>query len=172
MKRRMQKLGAISLFCLPWCAHASDIARIYLDGASNVHLLTVDGKDALLSKSGDAVDASLSKDGKTAAWLIEENLDINVASTPVTRRIVVYRDGRQRSITCEPQSVLGPFIRSYWFWKHGTRIAIDCGPMHFAGSEILYDTRTLKQLDRFDQASVPIDARPEWSYGSSRFSGD
>ena len=55
------------------------------------------------------------------------------------------------------------FIREFWFWKDGSRIAIDCGGSHFAGRELLYDSATLKQLDSFDQAVVPLGKRPEWS---------
>lgn len=51
-------------------------------------------------------------------------------------------------------------------------IGIDCGGLHFAGREILYDTATLKQVDSVDEATVPVKERPDWSYSSPDFSGD
>ncbi len=54
-------------------------------------------------------------------------------------------------------------ICGYWFWKKGTHVATDCGGIHFAGIETLYDVNTLKEVDSFDQAQVPVEKRPEWS---------
>jgi hypothetical protein len=52
---------------------------------------------------------------------------------------------------------------------NGNRIAIDCGGLHFAGREILYDVKTLKELDSFDQMTVPTNKRPTWSLSSDNF---
>jgi hypothetical protein len=50
-----------------------------------------------------------------------------------------------------------------WFLRDGNQVAIDCGGKHFAGREILYDTRTGKELASFDEADVPMNQRPQWS---------
>lgn len=100
-------------------------------------------------------NALRSPDGKTAVWQVKDD------------EVRLYRNGRTRSIKC------GPFIREFWFWQDGARIAIDCGGSHFAGREILYDSATLKQLDSFDQAEVPLERRPEWSSsGLTRSAGE
>jgi hypothetical protein len=54
----------------------------------------------------------------------------------------------------------------------GKRIGIDCGGTHFAGREILYDVKTLKQIDAFDQADVSTNKRPEWSASRDNFNPD
>jgi hypothetical protein len=76
-----------------------------------------------------------------------------------SEELLIYRDGETASLKCTP------FIRDYWFWQNGGQVAMDCGGRRFAGHEILYDTRTLKELARFDQAEVPPGKRPDWSNG-------
>lgn len=40
-------------------------------------------------------------------------------------------------------------------------------------AEILYDSATLRRLDSFDQAVVPLEKRPEWSSsGLTRSAGE
>lgn len=47
--------------------------------------------------------------------------------------------------------------------KRIEQIAYDCGGMHFAGNEVLFDTRTLKEIAHFHQGDVDLDKRPAWS---------
>ncbi|NVM78192.1 hypothetical protein FHW83_004016 [Duganella sp. SG902] len=110
----------------------------------------------LFAHAGPVPSGALrSPDGKSAAWQVKDD------------EIRLYRNGETRSLKC------GPFIREFWFWKDGSQIAIDCGGSHFAGREILYDSATLKQLDSFDQAVVPLEKRPEWSSsGLTRSAGE
>jgi hypothetical protein len=144
---------------------ASGLNRLYIDEAQNVHVVTKAGKDVRVSKGGGATKATLSPDGETAAWLVSPARPAEGEAEAGTSELAIYRSGRMRTIRCEP------FIRDYWFWRKGSRVAIDCGGAHFAGREILYDAKTLKRLDSFEQAMVPTDKRPAWSASSDQFDG-
>ncbi len=148
------------------------IKDAYLDKANNVHIVDTDGQDAQVTTTGNILDVKKSTDGATVAWRVADaqgsapdGSDADFANRG-SHQVVVYRGGKTGSIECMP------FIRDYWFWKRGTRIGIDCGGMHFAGTEILYDSSTLKQIDSVDDVTVPMEKRPEWSNSSLHFSGD
>lgn len=130
--------------------------RIFLDASGNVHLVQADGKEVRVSKHGKALKPELAPDGETAAWLLggkwgdgEQAADAN--------ELAVYRDGRIRKIQCDP------LIRNFWFWRDGAYVVLDCGGRHFAGRSVLYDLNTWRQIESVDQASVPVDQRPEWA---------
>jgi len=135
-------------------AQAGAFKQVYVDDAGVVHLVTAAGKDMRMAGKATADTAQLAADGNSAVWQAADN------------EIRLYRRGKTRSIKCDP------FIREFWFWKNGSRIAIDCGGSHFAGREILYDSFTLKQLESFDQAEVPTEKRPEWSSSSDLYKPD
>jgi hypothetical protein len=78
---------------------------------------------------------------------------------PQSEKLMIYRDGKSASIKCDP------FVRDYWFWERGAQVVVDCGGRHFAGLEMLYDTRTLKVLATLDQGKVPLENRPGWALG-------
>jgi hypothetical protein len=69
---------------------------------------------------------------------------------PGSEELMIYRNEKISSIKC------APFIRDYWFWQNGRQGVIYCGGRHFAGNEILYDSRTLKELASFYQGDVPL----------------
>lgn len=144
-------------------AQAASFSKIYLDHAKNVHLVMEDGQDKRLTHGGRHYRPLLSPDGRTAAWLVEGSWIVNGRRESGSDELVVYRQGVQRSIKCDPS------IRSYWFAMGGRSIAIDCGGSHLAGEEILYDAASLQELERFDQYAVPTDKRPPWSASSDRF---
>jgi hypothetical protein len=151
IKQLFQALAVAIVVVLP--AQAGVLADVHVDEAGRVHLLTSAGKHLRLA--GPAANAQLAPDGDSAAWIV-----------PGAGELRLYRHGKTRAIKCEP------VIRDFWFWKNGSRIAIDCGGSHFAGREILYDSATLKQLESFDQATVPTEKRPEWSSSSDRYRAD
>jgi len=151
----------MSVDCL---AGALGFEKIYVDSHRNVHFVTSAANDIRLTNYGDGVIASLSPDGKTAVWLVNNTLSSTEGKSPSASELIFYRDGRIRSIRCEP------FIRDYWFLRKGRNIVIDCGSLHFAGSEILYDIASGKEIERFDQATVPPEKRPQWSMSSDNYS--
>ncbi len=139
------------------CANASagSLAKAYADKAANVHVVTESGKDIRLTTDRRADEVRLAPDGESATWLALSYFAADGRKWPT--ELHVYRNGRTRSIKC------GGIIREYWFWKGGTHVATDCGGLHFAGIETLYEMRTMKEVDSFDQAQVPVEKRPEWS---------
>jgi hypothetical protein len=147
-------------------AAPAKLDHVYIDDTQNVHVVTASGTDLRVTRGGHRARAALSPDGETAVWLVEQTWIAVGAAEPGASELVIYRHGRVRSVRCEP------FIRDYWFWKNGSRIAIDCGGAHFAGQEILYDSRTLRKLDSFDQAATPEDKRPAWSTSSDKYEAD
>jgi hypothetical protein len=144
-------------------ATSAELDRVYVDDKQNVHVVTVSGSDLQVTNGGHRAKPVLSPDGKTAAWLVNQTWIAAGATESGASELVIYRHGRARSIKCEP------FIRDYWFWKRGSRIAIDCGGAHFAGHEMLYDVRTLRKLDSFEQATTPPDKRPAWSASGDKY---
>lgn len=144
-------------------ANSVDKSRTaYIDKIHNVHYIEKDGKDITLTKSGKSEQLKIASDGTVLAWL-EGDLRVQESGEKIFNDLIIFSHGRKQSITCYP------LIRSFWFWKNGTRIAIDCGGRHFAGKETLYDVTTLKAIDSFDQDKVPTEERPSWSESSDHF---
>jgi len=154
MDLRLPVLLFVATLAVP--ASAGTWSRIFLDQTGNVLLVQANGKEVRVSKNGKALNPRLASDGETAAWLVggkggdgQQAADVN--------ELMVYRHGRIRKIQC------APLIRDFWFWRDGTYVALDCGGRHFAGRNVLYDLKTFRQVDSVDQASVPVDQRPEWT---------
>lgn len=154
ISRRFAITAALVAACST--ANAGSLAKAYADKAKNVHVVTADGKDQKLTSDKDAEDVRLSPDGEVVAWLVTPLIP-SVDGKKWPKELRVYYDGRIRTIEC------AGIIREYWFWKQGTHVATDCGGIHFAGIETLYDVRTLKEVDSLDQARVPLEKRPDWS---------
>lgn len=162
----MNKLIAISALALSLQAQAAALKEVALDASGNIRLVTAAGKALSIDNGGRAAKPRLSPDGQSAAWLYMGEPPAQGESLPGSSELRVYRDGKTRAIRCEP------LIRDFWYWKKGGRIGIDCGGSHFAGREVLYDAKSLKQLDSFVQADVPVEKRPEWSSSSDHFKKD
>lgn len=137
--------------------NAEPLRKVYLDQKNNVHLVTMNGKHQQLSNRGNAATLKLAPDNETVAWLVLNTWKAEGADKPGSEELIIYRKGKHSSIKCTP------FIRDYWFWSGGKQIAIDCGGRRFAGREILYEVKTLKELASFDQADIPTEKRPDWS---------
>jgi hypothetical protein len=133
------------------------LKKVYLDSKQNVHIVDDHGRDTRITNKGNANHLKLAPDGETVAWLAMNTWTAEGDDGPGSEELIIYRNGKRNSIKCTP------FIRDYWFWMNGTQIAIDCGARHFAGREILYDTRTMRELSSFDEAKVPLERRPDWS---------
>ena len=161
----MNSVVSTFVFAVAVCsqAHAANLKQVYLDNTQNVHVVTSTGKDLRVTTTGHRTNVKLSSDGETAAWLVNHTWVAEGESEPAASELVIYRHGLMHTIKCEP------FIREYWFWKKGSRVAIDCGSSHFAGQEILYDINTLKKLASFEQGLVPAEKRPTWSASSDQF---
>ena len=136
-------------------ASAGSLAKAYADKSNNVHVVTASGKDIRLTTDRRADDVRLSPDGESASWLVLSYFAADGRKWPT--ELQVYHAGRTRSSKC------GMIVREYWFWKDGSHVATDCGGLHFSGIETLYEVRTMKEVDSFDQAEVPVEKRPEWS---------
>lgn len=162
MKAWMQRCLLLALACYG-PAHAETLKQAYLDDSQHVHLVTAAGKEVKIDSIGFGGEVKLSPAGDSAAWLVRHGAAGDEASEAGSDELAIYRNGKVRSIKCQP------FIREYWYWRQGSRIAIDCGGAHFAGREILYDSKTLKQLETFDQATVPTGQRPTWSSSGDQF---
>lgn len=159
-------LIAISAVALSAQVQAGDLKKAYVDGSGTPHIVTSSGKDIPVAGDGKAANAKLAPDGGSAAWMVMGAAPAEGETEPGSSEVRLYRDGKTRAIKCEP------FIRDFWFWKKGGRIAVDCGGSHFAGREILYDAKSLKQLESFQQADVPVEKRPDWSSSSDRYTPD
>lgn len=138
----------------------------YLDATNNVHVVTAKGKDIKVTTGGHRAKPTISPDGESAVWLVLHKWVAAGEKEPGGSVLEIYRLGRIKSIKCEP------FIRDYWFWQRGGRIAIDCGGSHFSGREILFDVNTLKEIDSFDQSRIPPEKRPSWSMSGDNYEPD
>ena len=147
--------SAITILAACSNAGAGNLVKAYADKANNVHVVTASGKDLKLTSDGRAADVRLAPDGASASWLSLSYFAADGRKWPT--RLHVYHGGRTRLAEC------GGIIREYWFWKGGTHVATDCGGLHFAGIETLYQVGTMMEVDSFDQAEVPLEKRPEWS---------
>lgn len=134
--------------------------RAFQDQRPNVYGISRSGRIVQISNKGNATSLRLAPDNKTHAWLVMHEWAADGDDKPGSDELVIYRNGEAVSLRC------GPFIRDYWFWRNGDQVAIECGGKRFAGREILYDTKTMKELESFDQAKVPVNERPDWSSGS------
>lgn len=170
MRRHYSAFAACLLLCTCKLAYGQSLSSVYIDKTNNVHIIDADHVDTQVTTTGNILDVEKSTDGLTVAWRVADDLAPDGSTAPLPDRgshqVVIYRNGKTRSIECKP------FIRDYWFWKRGTHLGIDCGGLHFAGHDFLYDLTTLKQTDSLDQAIVQSKDRPEWSDSSPRFSGD
>jgi hypothetical protein len=149
-------LGALGALLLHSAAMAADYKAASVRG-KQVRVLTTSGKTITVRERYPARDARVAPDGMAAAWLlVDETLEEPAGETGAAT-LVVYSKGKRRTVPCQQ------LIRDYWFHAQGQQIAYDCGGRHFAGNEVLFDTRTLKEIARFNQADVPVDQRPSWS---------
>lgn len=154
MKR--YRIVVLATLMLPAEACAADYTAALARG-NHVQLLTTAGKTINVRENYLIRDARIAPDGMAAAWLLldvaaDERLSEHGAST-----LVIYTGGGRRTLVCSQ------LIREYWFHAQGREIAYDCGGRHFAGNEVLFDTRTLTEKARFHQAEIPIGRRPAWS---------
>lgn len=131
-----------------------------------MHVVTSTGKDIKVTTGGHRAQPTLSPAGEVAAWLVLNKGDATEKKDSGVSELEIYRLKQIRSIKCEP------FIRDYWFYQKGSRIAIDCGGSHVAGREILYDVKTLKEIDSFDQLRTPPEKRPSWSMTGDNYQPD
>jgi hypothetical protein len=142
-------LGILAALLLQASAMAADVKHVHVRG-KQVNVVGTTGKVMTVREKYPVRDARVAPNGMAAAWLlVDEEAD---AAT-----LVVYRKGKRRTVQC------GQVIRDYWFAQQGEQIAYDCGGRHFAGNEVLFDTRTLKEIARFHQADIPFEKRPAWS---------
>jgi hypothetical protein len=157
MKIASQFLSVLMIVGLAKYAAAGTLQKTYLDHKNNVHFVTKAGRHQQITNNGNASMLKLAPDSETVAWLVMNKWTADGDDKPGSEELVIYRNGKTASIKCTP------FIRDYWFWQNGDKVAIDCGGRRFAGREILYDARTLKEIESFDQAEVPLAKRPDWS---------
>jgi hypothetical protein len=157
---------ACILYCLLSCpapatADAATLQRAYVDGKHDVRIVTARGRHVRLTRKGNVESATLAPDNETVAWLVKNGWTEGSDALPGPERLFIYRNGKTTMIECEQ------FIRGYWFWARGRQVVIDCGGLHFAGNEILYDARTGKVIDHFYQGDVSIEQRPPWADGGN-----
>lgn len=145
----------------PSISNAEKLKQVYLDDKQNVHIVTARGHHIQVTNKKNSSEVKLAPDKETVAWLVLNNWTAEDDIRPGSEELVIYSSGKVKSIKCRP------FIRDYWFWKNGNQVAIDCGGRHFAGREILYDSKTLKEVSRLDQNDVPLEKRPDWSNGDN-----
>ena len=141
--------------------NAETLRNAYLDKNQNVHIVTSHGHHVQLTTKRNATSLEIAPNNETVAWLVINNWIAEGDVEPGLEELAIYHNKKIATIKCRP------FIRDYWFWKNGSQIAIDCGGRHFAGTEILYDTKTLKEISSFYQGDVPVEKRPDWSNGDN-----
>ena len=142
-------------------SRAKTLGKAYLDNKNNIYLITMQGHHKQITHTGNITSFKVAPDKETIAWLVANTWAAEGDDKPGSEELVIYRDGKFASVKCTP------FIRDYWFWQNGAQVAIDCGGRHFAGREILYDSKTLKEIASFDQGDVPLQKRPNWSEGGN-----
>lgn len=157
MKDAFRFIVFLATSVLATSAYGEMLRKVYLDGKQNVHIIDDRGRDTQITNKGNANLLKLASDRETVAWLVMNTWTVEGDDGPGFEELIIYRNGKRSSLKCTP------FIRDYWFWMNGTRIAIDCGARHFAGREILYDTKTMRELASFDESKVPLEKRPDWS---------
>lgn len=137
-------------------ANADTLRSAHIGADKKVHIVSATGKHSVLAPRGAPYDLRMSPDRRHATWLVGFSIP-DFPNLIGADELFVYRNGRVRSLKC------APMIRAYAFRRQGQYIAIDCGGLHFAGTEYLYDIRTLRVVGAFDQANVSSEMRPEWS---------
>lgn len=147
----------LSALTFTGAAHASSFKRVYLDSSYRVHVVTIKGRDIILASPGKPRTVNLSPDGETVAWDVDLGRLDDDGQSEGDSKLFIHRKGRTRVIACEP------FIRGHWFWKGGRFVGIDCGGLHFAGRETLYDIETLKPVGTFYQGDIEMGKRPAWA---------
>lgn len=148
---------SLVLFMASTNLEAETLRRAYLDKKNNVHVVNTLGNDLQITKTGGATSLKIATNNEIAAWLVINKWIAEGDSEPQSEELKIYQNREIKSIKCSL------FIRDFWFWLNGKKIAIDCGGRHFAGWEILYDTKSLKKIASFDQNEVPSEKRPDWS---------
>jgi len=143
------------LFCT--IADAGGLKKAYLDSKGNVNVITGEGKHQRLTHEGNVTSLKLAANNETVGWLVKNSWMPPGEKIAGSEELVIYQHEKAVSIKCTP------FIRDFWFWQNGSQVAINCGGLHFAGREILYDTGSLREVSSFDEADVPLNSRPDWS---------
>lgn len=143
-------------------ATAADFRQAHGRG-KQVSMITTAGKVITIREKYPVREVRMAPNGMAVAWLLVDITLEEPAGEVGAATLVVYRKGKRHAVECRG------LIRDYWFWQRGKKIAYDCGGRHFAGDEVLFDTRTLKEIDHFSQAEVAPDKRPPWSSSSDAF---
>lgn len=154
----MHKHAAAILLALllPARASAADFKQAQASG-KQLRLTTASGKVVTIKEHHAVRALRLAPDGMAAAWLLDDEVSDSPAGARYAATLVVYRKGQRATLACKQA------IRAYWFVQQGKHIAFDCGGHHFDGDDVLFDTVTLKEIERFHQADVPSEKRPPWS---------
>jgi hypothetical protein len=122
----------------------SSLPRIYLtagkNGAGDVHLVGVNGKDALVGRN--AADPQLAPDGSTAGFIaVVEHSHSPDRTDYLGGSLILVRKGRRI------RRVEGaPFVRSWQFWEGGRQVAVYFGAHHGQGWYQLLDVESGKPL--------------------------
>lgn len=146
-------LGIAGILLLQPVAMAADFKQAHA-GGKQVTLVTTAGKVIIVRETYPVREVRMAPDRMAVAGLLADVALEEPAGEVGAATLVLYRKGKRRTVACSV------FIRDYWFWQQGQKIADDCGGRHFAGDEVLFDTRTLREIDRFSQAEVAVDKRP------------
>ncbi len=125
------------------------LQRAYLSKRGNVHVVTTNGRDMQLTSKGHNDRVQLAGNKKTVAWISNPLKDES--------SLKFYYEGKIRTVQG------GPFVRDFWFVDDGSKIGVDIGGLHFAGTEILYDVVSGRRLEEVKQRELPYDKRPPWS---------
>ena len=132
------------------------VARIYLDGHRDVHVVTVDSESVRVTYDGRSRDPKLSPDRLTVGMLVVETVDNGSGQTvEVSSKLRLLRGGGYVQ-QLEP----GGFIRGWAFARKGQAVAVYSGPLHLAGFYVLYDVATGEQLEY--ATDPPTATSPDW----------
>jgi hypothetical protein len=133
------------------------IEKAYLDSAGAIHAKLADGSDIQISKQGRYRRPHLAANGTVGALRLKRlRLDPSRKETiEVAEELILFRSGTiARRI-----AALG-FIRDWCFYNEGDQVVIYSGGLHFAGSYLLIDATSGKELAR---STDPVtDASPPW----------
>lgn len=141
----------------------SRIETVYADQDFRVHMVTVAGKDKIVSGTDRCDDPKLADDSRTAGWLLVHHIAPGDLPGPnsnyefdIADRLVLYRNGKVlRSIEAS-----AAMIRSWGFWEKGTQVVTYEGGLHFAGEYYLYDIETGALLEADKDPATPYS--PDW----------
>lgn len=126
------------------------IARVYVDGASHLHMVPAGGRDTRVGGGRRYRDPHVAPDQWTFGALV-----LDRDSRVLAERVEIRRS-KHVLRTVAP----GGFIRAWGFWNDGREVVVYTGGLHFAGWYLLTDLASGREVGTSED---PVTERsPAW----------